>query len=218
MAITGLYGYENDTVAAGALAASLTDSATTVDVTDAAAVGVGDLLWVDDEMLVVTGRALVDTTVNTTAALDDLDSVTSVPVGSAAGFRTGEVITIDAEQMLVVDIAGNTLLVRRGFGGSTLADHSSGADVYASRRLTVERGALGTSAAAHSSAAAVLRWRPPAAISALTRGLAIAQFQAEGTGYAGTSGEGAGSRVTAAQLDALWLAADTLRRRRIGAV
>jgi hypothetical protein len=48
--------------------------------------------------------------------------------------------------MLIDDIAGNTLIVKRGWDGTVLAAHTTGATIYAPRTLTVTRGALGTTA------------------------------------------------------------------------
>lgn len=171
-ALTALYGYTADEDAGPTLAAAITTtSATTATIAASALVGVGSLLHIDNERLNVTGRASATSGQTITADLAALASVTAVPVSSGAAFVIGESVLVDSEYMLVVDIAGNTLVVKRAWDGSTLAAHTSGATVYAQRLLTVERGVLGTTAATHSNGAQVYVHRVPAGI----RSLAVAQ-------------------------------------------
>ena len=54
--------------------------------------------------------------------LTDRANAETVPVTNGAAIAVGETILIDAERMLTVDIAGNNLIVKRGFDGSTLAE------------------------------------------------------------------------------------------------
>jgi hypothetical protein len=103
---------------------------------------------------------------------------------------SGETILIDAERMLIDDIAGNNLIVKRAWTGSTLATHANPSDVYVSRTLTVTRGALGTTAATHLTAAPILRWTPPPLISAWCEALAISRFQQATGAYAASTGSG----------------------------
>lgn len=191
IAITGLYGYRNDEEPAGGLEAAITDpAATTISVTNGAAIGVGDLIRCDTERMVVTGRGLIDSTQNTTGALTASKADQTVGVVSAAGFTVGEEITVDAERMLVLDVAGNNLIVKRAWTGSTLATHANPSDVYASRVLTVARGSCGTTAATHLDAAPLLRWVPPPLIAQWCEALAVSRFQ-QGTGaYSAATGAG----------------------------
>lgn len=171
ISITGLWaGCRIDETQVGTIAEGLDTSETGVDVDGptSATVGVGSLLRVDSERLAVTGRTMLDTGQNLGADLDAKASTVTVPVASAAGFAVDETILIDAERMLIVDIAGSSLIVKRGWNGSVLAAHTTGADVYAPRTLTVTRGALGTTAATHSTAAPVHRWDPPGPVQTLT--------------------------------------------------
>ncbi|MFI8448246.1 hypothetical protein [Streptomyces erythrochromogenes] len=167
--ITGLYGYRNDETPVGATAEALDASETGLDVDGptSATVGVGSLLRIDDERMTVTGRSMLDTGQNLGGDLDAKASTVTVPVASTAGFAADETVLIDAERMLIVDIAGNNLIVKRAWSGSVLAAHTTGADVYASRTLTVRRGACGTTAASHSLAADVYRWDPPGPVQTL---------------------------------------------------
>lgn len=195
IAITGLWGYRADSEPAGALAAPVDDSTTTVDVTDSAAVGVGSILLVEAEYAIVGAKRMLDTGQNLGGNLTDQKSDVSVAVTDGTAYAVDEVILVDAERMLIVDIAGNTLVVRRGFDGSVLAGHTAGADIFAPRRLTVERGALGSTAVAHLIATAVRRHVVPGLVRELTIAEAINTLEQERSGYARTAGAGENERL-----------------------
>lgn len=148
--IVGTYGHRDDEAQAATLAAGINSSTITVDVTAAPTIGVGTLLRVTDERMLVTARAMLDTSDTLQANLTESVADVTVPVSNGTTFAVDELIRLNEERMLVTDIDGNDLIVRRAADGSTLAAHTSGAGVDALRRLTVERGALGTTAAAHS--------------------------------------------------------------------
>lgn len=172
ISIYGLYGFRNDEFAAGALASSVASSSQlTIDVTNSTAVGVGTLLRVDTERMVVTGKTMLTTGQTLQApGLDAKNNTVTVPVVDGTGFAVDETILIDAERMLIVDVAGNNLIVKRGWDGSVLAAHTATATVYAPRRCTVTRGVLGTTAATHGAVALVKHQAPPA-----VRNLAVAE-------------------------------------------
>lgn len=198
ISIAGLYGYRNDEAPAGVLESAIgTTTATTVDVTNSATIGVGALLRIGAERMVVVGRQLLDTGQNLAGNLTAQANNTTVPVGSGAAFAADEVILIDGERMLIVDIAGNNLIVRRMWDGTTLAAHTNGADVFAPRRLTVARGVLGTTAAAHLDAAEVACWVPPGPVNAYALALAVNQVLQESAGYTRTVGSGENERESA---------------------
>ena len=184
--VTGLFGYTNDETTAGAATEALDASETGVDVdgTAAALLGVGSVIRIDSERMLVTGRTMADTGQNLGADIDQQLKTVTISVASGAAFATDEVILIDGERMLIVDIAGNNLIVKRAWDGSANAAHTSGADIYALRTLTVQRGALGTTAATHSSSAPILRWDPPGPVRDLTIAEAVAQVTNELAGYA----------------------------------
>ena len=195
--VTGLFGYRNDETTAGTLAAavnSTTATAVSVDGAAAAALGVGSVLRVDSERMLVTGRVMADTGQNLGADIDQQLKTVTIPVASGAAFTADEIILIDGERMLIVDIAGNNLVVKRAWDGSANAAHTSGADIYALRALTVTRGALGTTAATHSSGTAVNRWDPPGPVRLLTIAEAINTVTMEQAGYSKVlrSGESGG--------------------------
>ncbi|MFD9398341.1 hypothetical protein ACFWA4_05910 [Streptomyces sp. NPDC060011] len=189
IAVTGLWGYADDETTVGLTVEALDSSETGVDVDGptAAMVGVGSVLRIDGERMLVTERGTLTTGQTLQSALTDMDNVVAVAVSSGSAFAVGEVILLDSERMLITDIAGNSLTVIRAWDGSVLAEHS-GSTIYAYRTLTVVRGALGTTAASHNSGATVRRWDPPALLSALVVADAINLLEQGAGGYARTTG------------------------------
>lgn len=194
--VTGLWGYRNDESTVGALsAAASTTTATSISVNAAASalLGVGSVLRVNSERMLVTGRTMADTGQNVGGAglTAQANSVT-LAVSDGTAFAVDEILLVESERLLVVDIAGNNLTVKRGWDGSVLAAHAAGVDIYAPRALTVTRGALGTTAATHSNSASVVRWDPPGPVRDLTIAEAINRLSSEQAGYARTRKTGDG--------------------------
>jgi hypothetical protein len=195
IAITGVFiGCPVDEEPAGALAALISStSATTCNVTDSSLIGVGDIIKVDSERMLVTGKSMLDTAQNVsnlTAANSDV-AITGITAGTIA---VGEIILVDSERMLAVDVAGTTVTVKRAWDGSVLAAHSSPTDIFAGRTLTVTRGALGTTAATHSNGAAITKHVVPGLVKELCVAEAINTIQQETSGYAREVGEGENAR------------------------
>lgn len=193
--ITGVFGYSADEEAAGQLAEALDASETAVDVTDSEAIGVGDIIKVDSERMIVTGKSMLDTTQNIGANLTAQANDVTVAVTTGSAYRVDEVILVDSERMLIVDIAGNNLTVKRAWDGSVLAAHTAPADIYAPRTLTVTRGALGTTAATHADTTAITRHVVPELVRDLCIAEALNQLQQEASGYARTAGSGESERL-----------------------
>ncbi|MFE1205645.1 hypothetical protein ACFW5V_28575 [Streptomyces sp. NPDC058762] len=195
--ITGLWGYRNDETPAGSLAEALDDTETGVDVDaeTSATVGVGSLLRIDNERLLVTGRTQLDTgqTVGG-AGLTAINNSVTVTVQDGAGFAAGEVLLIDGERLRIDDVAGDTLVVTRAWDGSTIAAHTAGAVIYAPRALTVQRAALGTTAAAHTLGAAVHLFVPPGPVRQYVVAEALTSLLQGRSGYARTAGSGESER------------------------
>lgn len=182
--IAGVWGYRADEAAAGTLAANISStSAVTCNVTDSSAIGVGTILRVDTERMLVTNRTLLTTGQTLQVPVDATEADTSIAVTSGSAFFAGETITLDAETMLIIRVAGNTLVVERAFDGSTLAAHT-GSTIYAPRTLTIDRGALGTTAATHNSATTVYRHLVPVLVNSLCVAETIEQLEQEGAAYA----------------------------------
>jgi len=184
IAVTGRWGYGEDTKAAGALAEADDGSETALDVTDSSLIGVGDTILIGTEAMFVSGKTLLDTTA-TTVALTANKAETTVGVNTGTLIKAGEVITVDSERMLVESISGNNLAVQRAYDGSILAAHVITSKVYAPRTLTVVRAVNGTTAAAHDSAAAIKKYAPPADIMEYCRAHAIAHHQQGRSGWTG---------------------------------
>lgn len=189
--VTGVFGYRNDEESAGTLAASPSSSSATIGVSGAL-FGVGDLLRIEDERLIVTGRSW--STSAQTGTLASSNAAQTLAVSDGTAFVAGEELLLDGERVLVQDISGNNLTVRRAWSGTTLAAHT-GATIYYSRTLTVARGACGTTAAGHGISTAVYRWVPPSGVRQLATAYAIDQFFQEGAGYARTIGSGENERA-----------------------
>lgn len=184
--IDGMWGYSNDETPAGTLVEALDDSETGIDVDGqtSAEVGVGTILRVGDERMLVTNRTMLDTgQVVGAAGLTNNKNDQTVQVSDGALFAAEELITIDAERVLIVDIAGNNLTVLRAYDGSTLANHTAGTAIYAPRTLAVARGAFGTTATEHEAGAEVLQWLPPAGIRQFNTTEAIHEILQEQTGW-----------------------------------
>lgn len=196
ISVAGVFGHSAREATAGALAETLDDSETLVDVTDSAAIGVGQILRIGSERMIVTEKSMLDTGQNLGGSLTAMANNVTVAVGSGAAFSVGEIILIESERMLIVDIAGNNLTVKRGWDGTVLAAHSSPQDIYALRTLTVQRGALGTTAASHATSATIYKHLVPAQVRNLAIAEALVTAAQELAGYARTAGSGDNQRET----------------------
>lgn len=199
--ITGLFGYAaTDTGLAGASLSgginSAVSSITLVPTSGIYQVGVGSLVQIDTERMLVIDRQMVSTGLTTSSSLLDIQSGRIFTCASASSFARGQVILIDSERMRIDDIAGTSILVTRAWDGTVLATHSSGATIYAQHTCIVRRGVLGTTAASHSDAAAVYVHAYPSILTELVRAETIVMVEQAGAGYARTTGtSGAGSTV-----------------------
>jgi hypothetical protein len=194
LAITGVWAYDGNTAASGILAEALDASETAVDISDSSLIGVGDVILVESERMLVVNKTMRDTGVNIDAgdSLTASNSDVGITVSSTTNMPVvDEVILIDSERMLVVDVSGSLMTVKRAYDGSTIATHSANADIYALRTLTVTRGALGTTAATHGDTTAISRYVYPPLVRDLALAFALEQLGQEGSGYTRTAGESA---------------------------
>lgn len=185
----GLLGYTLDLKSIGGLVVGINDNITALIIPDGSAVGVGDLLKIEDEYLLATGRGWIDSTQNLQADLTALASSTTLAVTDGTAFFADEIVLLDAEKMLITDIAGNNLIVKRAWDGSTLAEHS-GSDIYVSRSISVDRASVGSTAASHLMGVTVNRWVPPALVNQLCIGETLAALEQERSAYARVVGSG----------------------------
>jgi hypothetical protein len=186
IAITGKWGYRDESTPGGSLLGTLSSSGTSITINNSNLIGVGDLISINDERLIVMDRfssSIGDTlqTPLTPSVANDL-----VAVSNGTNFNKGEIITLDSERMLIVAINGNGLTVKRSYDGSTLAAHS-GSTIYSDRGLTVIRGAVGSVAATHNVNALVTKYEPPAPIEELATAYAISTLLNKQSGYVSSS-------------------------------
>lgn len=225
VAVTGVFGYANDENAAGTLSDVVsTTNGTAIVVTDPQKIGIGHLLRVDNERMVVVDRNWVDSGQVLQSDVGSLNSNTTLTVSDGTAFRRGETLAINAEYVRVLSIIGNTLVVERAFDGSVLATHSGtgpgAAKIYRSTSLTVERGAVGTTAATHLLGAQVYVHAAPGPIRTLCRAQAIDTILQEQGGYARVIGAGDHARAApGSTLKNLWTrVTENYRRYRVGAI
>lgn len=186
--ITANTGYWAQTEPAGTITASINSSVTTVTVSDGYSVGVGDVLIVDSESMLVRDMTWSDTTLaQTGAGGTSAQANDNVLTLSGSGVQAGEVIQLDAEWMLVLNAAGAVLTVERAYNGSVLAGHSA-AEVYAQRSCTVTRGFGGTTAAAHSNGAAAVTQLIPDLVHQLALAEALVYIEQQARSYGTQSG------------------------------
>ncbi|MCP4960922.1 MAG: hypothetical protein GY925_16855 [Actinomycetia bacterium] len=203
---TGLWGYQNDTRAAGTTAEALDATETGVDVTDGSLIGVGDVLVVGSEYLNVTGRTWLDTTENLAAGLTSAMNDQTIAVTDGTTYTEGELVKVNSETMEITAVAGNNLTVTRAVDGSVLAVHAITDDIYAHRTLTVERGALGSTADTHLTGATLTAHVVPPLVETLTIALTLVTLGIERSGGASTSGSGNTRRNTGSgdSVEKLW--------------
>lgn len=183
--IEGLWGYSDNQAPAGATAQSINGSVTSLNVINSAIVGVGSLLRIDNERLLVSEKRSLDTTQNLQISMTASQSNQTVAVQDGTTFFVGEVILIDAERMKIFDIAGNNLFVIRAWDGTTLAAHTAPtADIYAPRTLTVTRAFVGSTAASHNNGVSITQHVPHALATEFNFALALNNIRTGITGYA----------------------------------
>lgn len=190
VAIVGIFGHSDRRRSGGTVAEALDASETEVQVTSGEAVGVGDLIRVDSERMLVTDRTWLSTglTVQGSGLTNGASAVTLTASGS--GLAAGELILVDSERMSVEDVSGSTVTVKRAQDGSVLAAHSVGATISAQRSLTVVRGAQGTTAATHLTSTAFEVQVYPGLVRQVCIAEALNTLVSESTAWARTIGSG----------------------------
>lgn len=214
IAVQGIWGLSNTRRSVGTLAGTLgaTESATASLTWTTARFGVGDVLFVDSEAMIIREKTMVDTGQNLAADLAADDAVVTVSVPDGTAYAVEEVLLIGSERLYIVDIAGNSLTVKRAWDGSQLAAHTSGADIYSLTGIELDRAQLGTTIAAHSSSAAVYRWVPEGDIDELNQGYAISTLLNKRSGYARALNSASDTAVEVSGRSLAKLEADTDRR------
>lgn len=213
--ITGPFGYWDRQRSVGALAAAMTDTTTgLVTIPNGNVIGVGDVLIIDTERMIVQDKAMVSTAVSwsglgTASAQDNL-----IQVPDGTKFAIGETLLSDSERLWIADIAGNTLVVKRGWDGTAIAAHTGGT-LYALRQLVTTRGDLGTTATTHLINANMFTAIIPGLIRDLALGEAGAQVSEEIGAYATVQGGGAAVTGLGVGLADKWEEAETRYARQV---
>lgn len=140
VALTGYWGYRRETQALGTLVSTITNAQTTLVISDSSQVGAGNVILIDSEYMVVRRMASLTSGQTLQTPMTASAANTGVVVTTGSAFFVGEIITLDTEQMLIVDITGNTLIVKRNWNGTVLATHT-GSTIYVPRTLIVDRAA-----------------------------------------------------------------------------
>lgn len=190
VSIVGVFGYDDSVYPVTTLAEALDAVETGIDVNNSAQCGVGALLTVGTEKMIVTAQTSLATGLTLSGNVAAQDNVVLIPFTGSGTVNAGELITVGSERMAVEDVLGSNIVVRRAADGSVLAAHVSTDVIYAPRTLTVERGALGTTAATASLSATVSRQRFPGLVIALALAEAENFYLQESSGYARVSGQG----------------------------
>jgi hypothetical protein len=206
VSITGTYGYWTKTFSGGSLAVAVSSTtATTSTVSSGVNPGVGDVITVDSESMLVMDRNWTDTTyAQSGSGCSTASNADNVLTTTGGTFYTGEILMLDAEQMLIMTVnTSGTLIVKRGWNGTVLTTHSS-SEIYAGRLLTLSRGFGGTTAATHLINATINISQIPAAVKTLAIAEAANAILQETSGYSHEVGEqGASMAITGGQLDDL---------------
>jgi hypothetical protein len=191
IAITGTFGFTDQAEGVGELAGNLAASqgaAASVTWTTSK-VGVGSLLRIDDERVLVTDRSMVSSGQTLQTPLTASTSNVAVAVQDGSAFGIDEIVLLDSERMRIVDISGNTLSVRRAQDGSVLATHS-GSTIYAYTGVSLLRAVQGSELAAHTTGDTITRHIVPPLVKKLALAYALNFFLQESSGYARLVGTG----------------------------
>jgi hypothetical protein len=172
LSITGDFSYPCRTIAAATLSGGINSSDFALVLDDSSLVGVGSLLAIGSEYILITERLMSSTGTTIAGNLTTSKSEVIIPVASGVAVALAETIQVDAERMRVLGIDGNELIVERAVAGSVLAAHTSGATVMAPRTCAVVRGMRGSTAASHSDADGVDVLRPPSQVEELCSAIA----------------------------------------------
>jgi hypothetical protein len=186
ISITGTFGYWMKTRAAGSLAASALAADQTITVSDGVSPGVGDVVIIDSERMIVDDAQYVSTGVSFVGLSTAKASDNIVTVADGTKFTVGEVLQVDSEWLLIASITGNNLTVIRAWDASILSAHTGGT-IYARRLLNVLRGSLGTTAASHSNNAPIVVSDVPGLVREMAIAESVVYLTQEPNAYGGAA-------------------------------
>lgn len=192
--IVGQQGASDQTRPGGTLAGAINASVTEMIISDSTLVGVGDLVTISTERVIVTNKTLTTTTATVSGTPTAQTSDRAITVSNGALINEGELIAIDSERMFVESIAGNVLTVKRAENGSLLQAHANGATVYAPRACTIARAQTGTTAASHGQGDSLLVNDPPDLVREAALALAEVHLEQSKAGWNRTVATGDAER------------------------
>ena len=159
LSITGKFGYNDTTNSTGAvLSGAITDSDEQLSITpfnNRVDIGVGSLILIDDEYMIVYGNRYDDTGATLSAGMSAAKGGTTLLIDDTTAIAVNETIIVDSERMYITAITGSTVTVRRATEGTTLAGHLANSVVYAARTFLVSREACGSTSVVHADATGI---------------------------------------------------------------
>lgn len=185
-------GYSNELTPVGELTANLDATETITDIDLDPTVGVGSLLKIGAEFVVVVDKLWSSSPDSLAVDLAKQSNAGTITVATASSYCSGEIIRVGTELMRVEyhDTATGVISVKRNVGGTTLQPHTSGATIERLSDYKLSRGVCGTTAATHLGGATVSMWVIPETLRQLVTAESITTVQQTVSGYARTVGAG----------------------------
>jgi hypothetical protein len=212
IAVSGLYLACPPSEAPAGVLSAVNSTATTAFLSNSNAVGVGHVIRVDTERMIVTGKTFADSGLTLHADLAATSASQLVSINSNS-VSAGEVIMVDAEQLLVTGVVGLNVVVKRAWNGSALASHTTGTELYVNRTATLVRGALGTTAASHLINAPIFVHQVPTPVQTLALAETLRLLGLERAGYASVIERGSMTKIDNAE--PLWKQVRTPYQRKL---
>lgn len=186
--IAGRWGLWDSTKSSGATATQDINTTDTLTVSNGSRVSPGAVVVIDAEQELIEARS--DPTDSNTAldeAVDNAAELFDLGTGDGNTLFAGEIIRVDFEQMKIFAISDDTLLVGRGWNGSTRDAHDANTAVYVYRTFEVVRAVNGTTIADHNTDA-VSRVLAPDDVNYLARQMTGLMLKKAASGWAGKVG------------------------------
>lgn len=194
ISVTGEWNYPVlSTTNGGVLSGPISSSAVSMTLSNSSPVGVGSLLLIGGERILVTEKSLSLTGATLSDTLSASKGQTAFSVSSGAALNIGERIFVDGEWMKVQAIAGNQIVATRATNGTVLAAHTAGVQIWAPRAMTIERAVTGSTASSHSGGDTAVILLAPSLVREAALALAVNSVNQGGGGW--SSSWGSGSRV-----------------------
>jgi hypothetical protein len=184
--VAGSWGKYSESTSVSTETVTQLSGDTTLVLANGANASPGMVLLVGSEQELVTGWGAASAAVSQlNGAIDDAQE--EIVVDNGAEFHEGEVIQLSTEDVFVRKIRTNTLVVARGWNGTTKASHLDNAAIAVCRTVNVTRGINGTTAVAHNTVA-LQRYLVPQDVNWLCREMAGLMHKKAQSGFAGRVG------------------------------